>query len=128
MLDGGIVTNRRHRGVTHASITKLADRISELEMKVTLFPPDKFKAQQFQKKLESLDTDFKDYHFNVVNLIEEEEGLEREQAVLDEHDDRVTDLSYCLQQLLIPDMQGSKAGPDPWQHLYKRMTCIEQNL
>ena len=128
MSDGGITTSRRRRGVTRASNTKLADRINELEMRVMLFPPDKFKAQQSQKKLEGLDADFKGYHFKVVDPIEEEEELEREQVVLDEHDDRVTDLSYRLQQLLSPDVRDSKAGPDPRRHLYTRMARIEQNL
>ena len=54
MSDGGIATSHRRRGITRASITKLADRISQLEMKV-MFPPDKFNVQQFQKKLECLD-------------------------------------------------------------------------
>ena len=45
-----------------------------------LFSQDNFKAQQFQKNLEGLDADFKIYHFKVVDLIEEEEDLEREQV------------------------------------------------
>ena len=87
MSDGGVATSRRRRGVIRASITKQADKINELETKVMLFPPDKFEAQQFPKKLEGLDADFKAYHVKVVDLIEEED-LEGKQAVLDEHDDR----------------------------------------
>ena len=129
MSDGelGIAASRRRRGVIRASVTKLADRIAELEAKMTLSPTDIFKAQQLQKKLEGYDTDFKLYHFKVVDLVEQEE-LERKQAILEEHDDRVTDYSYRLQQLLCPDERTPKAEPDPRRHLHRRMARVEQNL
>ena len=97
MSDGelGIIASRRHRGVICGSIMKLADRIAELEAKPTLSPPDRFKAQQLQKKLEGLDADFKLYHFRVIDLVERED-LEREQTILDKHDDRATDFLYRL--------------------------------
>ena len=56
-----------------------------------------------------MDADFKAYHFKVVDLIEED--LEWGQAVLDEDDDRVIDLSYRLRQLLSPNVCDSKAEP-----------------
>ena len=85
----GIVASRKRRGIICASITKLADQIAELEGKTT-FPTDVFKAQQLQKKLEGYDTDFKLYHFKVVDLVGQE-VLERKQTILEEHNDRVTD-------------------------------------
>ena len=76
MSDGelGIVASSRHRGVIRASITKLADRIAELEVKTMLFPTDIFKAQQLQKKLEGYDTDFELCHFKKVVALAEQKG------------------------------------------------------
>ena len=52
------------------------------------------------KKLESLDSDLKTHHSAIVDLVEKEDDLEREQDVLDQHDDEVLDLSTRLERLI----------------------------
>jgi hypothetical protein len=83
-------TNRKRKGVVRASVTRLLARVSELEHDT---------ARRLQQKLEELDSDFKTYHLAVVDLTDDE-ALDTEQAMLDEHDDKVTDLSARLQQLV----------------------------
>ena len=52
------------------------------------------------KRLENLDADFKGFHCSVIDLVEEgEEVLLEEQAKLDDHEDRVTDLMSRLLDL-----------------------------
>ena len=52
--------------------------------------------QQLLQRLSSLDSDFKAYHFAVIDVVEPE-ALETEQGVLDEHDDKVAGLTVRLQ-------------------------------
>lgn len=42
-------------------------------------------------RLEDLDAEFKLHHLALVDLIENDDELEREQRVLDEHEDLVAD-------------------------------------
>ena len=87
------VSARRHlRGVVKASITKLATRVNELEMKPELSHSDELAAKRMQERLTGLDGKFKGYHLAVVAWLEEDEDLDRKQAVLDSHDNRVTGL------------------------------------
>ena len=44
--------------------------------------------QRLLEKLEEQDAEFKKYHYAIVELWEEEDDLEEEQAKLDDHDDR----------------------------------------
>ena len=102
-------TNRKRRGVVRASITRLDGRISELEGKPELSSADRRSAQTLLVKLNELDTDFKSYHFCIVDLTEEE-SLDAEQTILDEHDDRIVNLFTCLQQLVC-EVPASSSSP-----------------
>ena len=52
------------------------------------------------KRLESLDSDFKVYHCNIIDMVkEEEEVLMEEQVKLDDHEDKVADLMSHLLEL-----------------------------
>ena len=51
------------------------------------------------QKLNSLEAEFRSYHLAVEDLVEED-ALEGEQAILDEHDDRVSRLVVRVQQLV----------------------------
>ena len=94
-----ITNNRKRRSVVRASVTRLDTRVGELEGKgEALSPGDVRIAQQLRKRLSSLDADFRSYHFAIIDLVDED-SLEVEQRVLDEHDDRVADLAIRLQQL-----------------------------
>ena len=115
-------TNRKRRGVVRASITRLDGRVSELEGKPELSPADRRSAQTLLAKLNELDADFKSYHFHIVDLTEEE-SLDAEQTILDEHDDRIVNLSTRLQQL-VSEVQASSSVTEstPQQRLTKRFS------
>ena len=55
--------------------------------------------QRAVETLKEYDTDFKTNHFSIVDLANEEE-LEAEQVILDNHTDRVIEFSDRLLQLL----------------------------
>ena len=82
-------------------------------------------VQQSRKRLESLEEEFKRYYLGVINHMEEEEDLEKEQAILDEHDDRVADVLDRLQQLHLHTECAVKVEVDPQQHMYKHLEHLE---
>ena len=88
----------KRRGVVQASITRLDCHVADLESKEELTAADRLAAQHLLQKLNSLEAEFRSYHLAVVDLIEED-ALEGEQAILDEHDDRVSRL-VRVQQLV----------------------------
>jgi hypothetical protein len=51
-------------------------------------------------KLKTCDTDFKDLHMPVVDLIDEEEVVAAEQATLDNHDDLIAVMTLRIQKLI----------------------------
>lgn len=118
-------TYRRRRGVARASITRLGTRLKDLEDNA-IQPTTLNVAQRMAQKLETLDSDFKSRHYSVIDLIEED-GLEREQYILDEHDDEVTGLSTRLQQLIT----NCSTHPDPANShkiVSRRLVRLQKNL
>ena len=78
---------RRRRGIIRSSITRLDKRIRELE-DISDQPTTAAHARELAAKVETLGVDFKTYHLEIIDLMEEdEEALEREQEILDDHDD-----------------------------------------
>ena len=80
-----LISLRRRRGVTRASVTRLVTKVREAEARKDE-PGISNLAQKLLKKLESLDSDLKTHHSAIIDLVEKEDDLEREQDVLDLHD------------------------------------------
>ena len=76
MGDSDII-NLFEREVMHASITRLSTCPKELETKVNQ-PATLDRAQRMMQKLDSLDTEFKEHHHALVNVIEGNELLSKE--------------------------------------------------
>ena len=92
-------TLKRRRGVSHASITCLTTRVRIAEArKEDLGIIDLSKKQK--EKLESLDSDFRNHHFAIIDLLEEQSDLESEQTILDKHDNEVINLTTRLDLLI----------------------------
>ena len=71
-------------------------RITLLHLKPKkLTNTDRVTIQQLLKRLDTLDGKFKTHHFAVIDLVEEE-TLGEEQAVLDDHDDKLLLLTERL--------------------------------
>ena len=108
-----VTARRRRRGMVRASITKLAAHFDELERKLELSHSDRLAAQPLHQRLASMAAEFKGYHLAIVDLLQEEEELEGEQAILDDHDDKVAGLFDRLAYLNTPVEHEIKAKPDP---------------
>ena len=85
-----------------SSITRLEKQVVDPEEKKKLTHKDLVAIKGFIKRVESLDNDFKEYHCNVIDLVEEDEGvLMEEQAKLDDHKDKVADLGVVYSNLAL---------------------------
>ena len=103
---------KKRRGIVRASITRFNTKLKDLESKAD--QPGTFDlAQQMKHKLETLDKDFKTYHYALVDLIdaEDEATLKNEQETLDSHDDEMAVLAVRVQQLITACTSSSDANP-----------------
>ena len=82
-------------------------------------------SKKLKEKLESSDSDFRNNHFGIIDLLEEESDLEHEQTILHQHDDEVLDLTTRLDVLVntSPRPQSSmlsktKTAGRRLEHLY----------
>ena len=100
-MDPKLATAHRRRGALVGSITRLDKRVKDLETLVEatdLSVKDRLTLQQLEQKLETFDTNFKTYHFEALELIEEKDQ-DDEQAMLDEHEDRIADITTRIHLL-----------------------------
>ncbi|XP_064386059.1 uncharacterized protein LOC135334711 [Halichondria panicea] len=93
-----LATLKRRRGTVKASLTRLTTKLAELEDSDRDASFSTY-AQQYVKKLETLDASFKTHHLAIMD-IEKEEQLGAEQEALDQHDEDIMTLSVRLQVLL----------------------------
>jgi DNA repair ATPase RecN len=110
---------RKKRGVVRRSITYLESRVGDLEASTDL-PGTPAHAEQLSKKLAHLDSEFQSFHLQLVELIEDEEDLEREQTNLDQHDHRISDLQLRLKRLCSPPVVNASLVTSPERNLISR--------
>ena len=79
-----ISTARKRRGIARGSVTRLTNRLKDLESRPS-DPSTLTLAQQMLKNVEMLNSDFKTHYLALIDLLEEEEALQKEQEILDEH-------------------------------------------
>lgn len=102
---------RKRNGAAKASITKFTSRLKQLESK--FHEPSTFElAQQLVPNLNSLDARFKEQHFAILDLIDEDDAdaLAREQEILDVHDEELSMLLLRAQQLIRECSSASDTG------------------
>ena len=78
-----LTTAKKRRDIVQASITPLEDRVFGLETKQELSRSDHVTVHCISKKIEELRIEFKEYHYAVVDLTEQQDSLEEEQAIMD---------------------------------------------
>ena len=85
--------NKRKRGAVKASLTRLVPRVDSIER-----APDLDEARRLTTRLESVVAEFKVHHYSVIDLLddEDEDGIQEQQTVLDEHEDIVAQLTARL--------------------------------
>ena len=85
---------RKKRGVVKASITRLNTRLAAVERL-----PDS-EVRRLTSRLQALVEEFKVHHCDIIDLLDDDDELEREQEVFDNHDDEVAQLTACLEKLV----------------------------
>ena len=124
------ITNlKKRRGTVRASVTNLKNRVSELEARADIAPASRLEsARQHKVKLTTHDSDFRKHHFELIDLLESTDDLDREQRVLDEHDDIVTSLFTRL-ECVINDHTGTTLPSAPAREVFKkRMHQLQNNV
>ena len=89
----------KRRGVIRSSITRLANRLNVLESK----PPNRDTleaAQQTLQRLSDLQAEFKILHFELIDLIEDEKALDKEQEIFDTVDEQVDDTKVRIKKII----------------------------
>lgn len=128
MDEAEVSRRKKRRGVVRASITRLRARIKDLEG--TVDRPDVAEiAKRHREKLQSLDSEFKTQHYEVIDAITGDEVLQREQDVIDEHDDIMSLLTTDLDELIKVNSavtRISSVGAHDVQ--LRRLTHLERNL
>ena len=113
-------------------LTRIERDIATLEGKEELTHQDRRKVERLLKQLKDNDSNFEQRHLEVLSFIQEEdqETLTQEEAVFDEHVNRVSELVGLVEQLDIPEKEVSSpmtiTAPNPSGTLVKRLKYIEQ--
>ena len=82
-------------------------------------------------KIRLLNTEFKEYHFTVVDLMQDDkERLKEELTTLDDYKDKTASLLECLQQLCPESKAVSTPAPstDHSHYLQKGLRHMEMRL
>ena len=95
---------RKKRGVVRSSVTRLGNRMRELESDTEAAGVSDC-DKQLLLKLNEFDSDFKSLHFQVLDLIDEndDEALKKEQDILDildQYEDNISVLTLCIQKII----------------------------
>ena len=123
---------RRRRGISCASITKLKTKVEVWVNKENLTAIDLLAVQQAERKLETLDVEFRQRHEAVVDELENDEELEYEQTFLDDHDNKVTYMYITVHLDHLTNHEESsvsvKLEGETQQLLHKRLGNIERSI
>ena len=124
-----IATVKKRRGVARASLTRLTNRIQDIERE-SGEPKTLELAQRMSQKLTDLDAEFRSHHHALIDLIEDDDALSREQETLDAHDDLVAELSVRIKRVIAtssPSMNESarRIASRKLAHLQKSLDSID---
>ena len=97
---------KKRRGVARASLTRLSTRLKDLEGDGEGTKALEL-AKRMSQKLADLDSEFRTHHHAVVDLIDDEDTLAKEQETLDAHDDVVAELSVRIKQVIATSSPSS---------------------
>ena len=78
------------------------------------------------QKVNELDSEFKTYHYNLIDHIDDDDTLGKEQTVLDEHDDAITLLTTRIKYLIAAC--SSKDEPTAHKAVSRKLLHLEKSL
>ena len=123
---GRLLANaKKRRGVARASLTRLNTRLKDLEGDAGE-PKTLELAQRFSQKLSDLDSEFRTHHHALIDLIDDEETLAKEQETLDAHDDLVAELSVRVKQVIAASSPSSNESTR--RILSRKLLHLEKSL
>ena len=102
-----------------------------MEAKDTLTSSTCLTVECLSNEIEALDAEFKEHHYAVIDLVrDDKQKLDEEQAVMNNHKDKVPKIVVRLQQLRPESKAASLAVHSTEQciHLGKRLCCVENSL
>ena len=132
LTENTIVSARRCRGILRGRLTRIEQDIANLEDKEELALQDRHKVERLLEQINDNDTNFEQRSLEVLNFIEEEDQdtLSQDEAVFDEHVNRVAELVERMEQLDIPEKASSTptrtTAPHSFCKLAKRLKYIKQ--
>ena len=105
-------TLRRQRGVPGGQITKLKTKVDKWVSKGGLSAIDLLLIEQAKARLHTctLDADFKRYRIDVIDALDEDDEIEREDA-MEEHKDKMAHIIINLKSI-------SSSAPFLWDYNY----------
>ena len=125
--DKRALTNlHKRRGVVKASITRLETRLSAMESTPDEDTVDN--ARQLLAKLRTSDSDFKEFHMSMIDLIDDEDDVLAEQTVLDNHDDLITSMTLHVQKLITLVNPAPDGRVDNRRILARKLRQIQERL
>ena len=121
-----LTTLRRRRGVVKRSLARIVNQLRDLEAN----PEDSSQNDQIKQllgKLEGLDKEFRASHLDVMDLIEEDSpDQEKEDEILDKHEDDVAATTLRLQTLL--KSTSPPSSTDVTRPLSRKLSRVERCL
>ena len=129
MSETSIKTARRRRGAVRARHTRVERAIAKLEGKSELAGNDQQKIKCLLEQVKEDDREFQQRHLEVLDFIKEEDqdSLDAEETVCDEHGNRVMELLERLEQLQVTEESASSASAsDTLQNLTRRLQYLGQ--
>ena len=115
----------KRRGVIRSSITRLANRLSVIESK----PPNSDMcgaAQQTLQRLNDLQAEFKVLHFELIDLIEEEKVLEKEQEIFDTVDEQVDDTKIRIKKIIRSCNSAAETSKDDLFFVTRKLSTVKE--
>ena len=89
----------------------MSTRLKDLESRIHE-PTTLNLAERMSQKLDSLDADFKEYHYALINVIDEidMDSLVKEQETLDQHDEDISYIAVRIEQVIATCNLASDSG------------------
>ena len=107
---------------------KMVSRVTDMERIAPLSPTDEIVATRMEQKTYDLDEEFRGYHYSILDLMEGNEDLDGEQSILDEYEEKVSNILDRLYILLNPAKPPVGLFDDPHHNLDKRLAHVDSGL
>ena len=94
-------TLRRRRGIPSGQITKIRTKVDEWVSKGGLTVIDLLSIEETKARLHMLDAEFKRYHVEVIDALDDDEEIEKEADVMEEHEEKLAHINISLKSIIV---------------------------